>query len=303
LRLGRIVLTRKDAIMSAPRCIGFSLLLLSVAGCDAESPARVEPIRDLLEIGACFEAQATGTVRGRVVWQGPIPDVASFEYRPKLESPSAEREAFPNTNALAVDAESRGVANAVVFLREVDRKRSRPWDHAGVFVELMGKTLRLEQGNESVRTAFARRGEPLTINSTDSQLHVLRAGGAAFYSLTFMEPHKPRQRRLDQKGLVELTSAVGHFWQHGYVFVDDHPYYARTDSQGRFVLPRVPEGDYRLVCWIPNWKVKEQERDTESGLVRFLTFAPALELEQTVNVLPGSEPTVQFLVEQKLFSP
>jgi hypothetical protein len=112
-----------------------------------------------------------------------------------------------------------------------------------------------------------------------------------------------RQRRLDEKGLVELTSAVGHFWQRGYVFVDDHPYYTRTDSKGRFALPAVPEGNYRVVCWIPNWKVREQERDTESGLIRFVTFGRALELEQPVTVCPGSRPTLQFRVEEKLFRP
>ncbi len=289
--------------MCAARTAFLPILLIALVGCDDARSPRVEPVRDFPEVGACFDARTTGTVRGTVVWQGPHPTVPPFEYRPKLESPAAERESFPNPNAPAVDVQTRGVANAVVFLRGVDLQRSRPWDHAGVFVEWTGKNLRIEQGNEPVGSAFARRGEPLTIKSGDDRLHILRAGGAAFFSLTFKESHRPRQRWLDANGVVELTSAVGHFWQRGYVFVDDHPYYARTDAQGRFVLPRVPEGTYRVVCWIPNWRVQEQERDPESALVRFVTFAPALELEQTVEVGRGAEATSQFRVEAKQFRP
>jgi len=279
------------------------LLLLILTGCNEGRPAHIEPVPDFPLIGESFDPRASGTIRGEVVWKGPLPSVAPFEYRPKVQSPAADRQPYPNPNAPLVDGPSRGVGNAVVFLRSVDLKRSRPWDHAGVFVELSDKHLRLEQGHEQVRAAVARRGEPLTMKSSDDRLHIVRAGGAAFFSLTFTEPHKPRQRRLERKGLVELTSAVGHFWQRGYVFVDDHPYYARTDAQGRFVLPQVPTGNYQVVCWVPNWNVREQERDPETALVRFITFAPPVELEQPVNVVSESEPTLQFRVEEKMFSP
>ena len=41
----------------------------------------------------------------------------------------------------------------------------------------------------------------------------------------------------------------------------------------------------------------------KSGVIRFVTFAPPLEMEQTVYVLPGSEPVLQFRVEEKAFRP
>jgi hypothetical protein len=202
-----------------------------------------------------------------------------------------------------VDGISQGVGNAVVFLRSVDLPHSKPWDHPGVFVELSAKQMRVEQGHETVRTAIARRGERLSMQSKDDSFYVVRSAGTAFFGLTFVEPHKPRQRRLTKKGLIELSSAAGHFWQRGYVFVDDHPYYTRTDARGRFTLDHVPQGDYQIVCWMPNWRVKRQERDTESSLIRFVTLGPPLERVQTVVVRPGSEPSIQFLVDEKLFHP
>jgi hypothetical protein len=163
--------------------------------------------------------------------------------------------------------------------------------------------MHLEQGRESVKTAFARRGEQLTLKPSDDSFYIVRAGGAAFFSLTLTEPNKPRQRRLLEKGLVELSSAAGHFWQRGYVFVDDHPYYARTDEQGRFAIDQVPIGNYQVVCWLPNWKVRRIERDTETGLIRHVMFGQPLELDQTVNVLPEAEPTLQFRIELNMFRP
>jgi hypothetical protein len=56
-----------------------------------------------------------------------------------------------------------------------------------------------------------------------------------------------------------------------------------------------------VVCWIPNWNVKDHERDPETSSVRFVTFGPPLEIEQGVAVSPGSETTLQFRVGEQLF--
>jgi hypothetical protein len=279
------------------------LFTVAFAGCEGERTRAVESIVSPFPIGQAFNLRETGTILGEVVWQGPVPTVPPLEFRPKPESPKTDCHHFPNPNEPVVDGDSQGVANAVVFLRSVDLSRCRPWDHAGVFVELSAKCMRLEQGNESVRAAFARRGERLTLKSVDETLYVAHAGGAAFFSLTFAEPNKPRQRLLPKNGIVELSSAVGHFWQRGYVFVDDHPYYTRTDTRGRFMLDRVPSGDYQVVCWLPNWKKRDHERDTETSLIRFIHFGPALELEQAVNVLPTSKATLRFILNEKMFLP
>jgi hypothetical protein len=94
-----------------------ALIPAVLSGCEDERSHPVEPIEAESEIGRAFDAQATGTIRGEVVWQGPVPLVPPFEYRPKPQSPPAECQSFPNPNAPVVDGTSRGVANAVVFLR------------------------------------------------------------------------------------------------------------------------------------------------------------------------------------------
>jgi hypothetical protein len=156
-----------------------------------------------------------------------------------------------------------------------------------VRVEQRDYRLHVRQGDGDATVGFVRRGDPVTMVSLDSQFHSLHADGAAFFTLTFPDPHQPRRRRLEKNGVVELTSAAGHFWMRAYLFVDEHPYYTQTDADGRFTLAQVPPGHYDVVCWLPNWNPQRHERDPESGHVTRLYFQPALECVQPVTLAPG----------------
>jgi len=120
--------------------------------------------------------------------------------------------------------------------------------------------------------------------SSDSYFHSLHAGGASFFTLAFPDPDQPLSRPLMERGVVELTSAAGYYWMRAYVLVDDHPYYTRTDSDGRFTLDQVPPGKYEVVCWMPSWLEDRHERDPESGLITRLFFQPPVTLVQKVEL-------------------
>jgi hypothetical protein len=191
-----------------------------------------------------------------------------------------------NPNAPAVEPRGRGVANAVVYLQGVDPRKARPWDLPPVTVEQAGRQFHVLQGKSDSRVGFVRRVEAVTMLSCDADFHSLHAGGAAFFTLAFPDPGRPSARRLSEKGLVELTSGAGYFWMRAYLFVDDHPYYARTDARGRFTLRGVPPGFYRLVCWLPDWREQRHDRDPESGQVSRLYFRPPRTKTRRVTVCP-----------------
>src|SRR5262249_30904512 len=153
---------------------------------------------------------------------------------------------------------------AVVYLRGVDPARARPWDHPPVCVELRDYQIHVRQGDEEGRVGFVRRGAEVTAVSREPVFDSLQARGAAFFTLAFPDPDRPRTRRCPRAGVVELSSGVGHFWMRGHLFVSDHPYLARTDAAGRFSLPRVPAGRYELVCWLPDWHESSHERDADT---------------------------------------
>jgi len=103
-----------------------------------------------------------------------------------------------------------------------------------------------------------------------------------------------RYRVLDHDGVVELSSNAGQFWMRAYLFADDHPYYTRTDDDGRFTLPKTPPGDYDLVCWMPDWREAEHEIDADTRLVERLRFRPPLQVVRLVHIDSGATATADF---------
>src|SRR5262249_48652253 len=150
--------------------------------------------------------------------------------------------------APVIAAGNRGVVGAVVFLRGVDPRQSRPWDLPPVVVEMCDFNYRVRQGTAVTRAGFVRRGAAGAFVSRPDVFPSLRARGDAFFTLAFLDPGQTQQRVFDRDGVVELSSAAGYFWARAHLFVTEHPYFALTDSTGRFTLPRVPPGEYELVC-------------------------------------------------------
>jgi hypothetical protein len=277
------------------------LLGAAIAGCD-DAPPETTPASLRQGVARAFDPDAAGTVEGRVTWQGEVPAVAPFRSPVNtLAEPIGSRRSWDNPNAPVVDAPSGGVAGAVVFLRGIDPLRARPWDHPPVHVALRDYQLHVRQGAVEARTGFVRRGEAVELVSEQPVFHALQARGAAFFALVFPDADRPRQRRLNQAGLVELSSAAGYFWMRGYLFVDDHPYYSRTDAAGRFRLEQVPPGAYQLVCWLPSWREAEHERDGDTSLICRLSFRPPLEVVQPLVLGPAETKAVPFTLSADLF--
>jgi len=191
-----------------------------------------------------------------------------------------------------VVAEGRLLTSAVVYLDEVDPHRSRPWDHALVKVEIDQHQLAVRQGDLTSRVGFVQRGRSIDMVSQDVFFHSILARGATFFSMPFPDANVVRPRRLDRKGIVELTSGCGAFWMTGFLFVDDHPYYSRTDG-GRFTLSQVPAGKYQLICWHPDWREVSRELDGDTWEIASIDYRPALTIKQTVEVKAGETCTIE----------
>ena len=86
-----------------------------------------------------------------------------------------------------------------------------------------------------------------------------------------------------------------------YLFVSRHPYYTRTNAQGRFRLAHVPPGHYQVVCWLTSWKLIGTARDPESILVLRSTFASPVETVGEVEVRAGQRSDVRLRVRSDSF--
>lgn len=267
-------------------------LLLAAAlasGCGTEPPAVVEtPPGAAPAAPSTYDPTACGKITGAVTWTGPLPLVAPVVVgTPRADGKGQDLRHVPLGNAPRIDPAHRGVAGAVVYLREVHVNRAKPWDLPKVEVELRDSQIVVKQGERVGRAGFVRRGDSFTAQSAEPVYHNLRVRGAAYYALPFPDPHKPLTRVLSTCGRVELTSASGSYWQAADLFVCDHPYYAETDADGRFQFANVPEGNYDLVAWHPNWEIVRKELNPERGIPDRLIYAPPLETSRPVSVARG----------------
>jgi hypothetical protein len=281
------------------------LLLCAAAlasGCGTEPPASAHSASDAPPALApsAFDPSACGSITGLVTWTDPIPTVnpaLAITVRP--DGSGLDSRLVPLANAPRIDFATRGVGGAVVYLREVDVARARPWDLPKVEVEFRDSQLLVKQGDRTGRVGFVKHGDNITARSAEPVFHSLRARGAAFFALAFPDPDQPLARKLDHCGRVELTSAAGFYWQAADVFVCDHPYYTVSDPVGRFHFANVPAGQYDLVAWHPNWEITRTERNPETSLPNRLTYAPPLETSRPVMVSRGTRPTLANLTLPK----
>jgi len=282
----------------------FLLVLLAAPGCgQAQSGTAVKSSHAADAITSHIDLSAYGTIRGQVNWNGEIPNIADYEILPNLLGGEVfhKKQTRPNPNAPVINSLDRGVAGAVVFLRGVDTSRAKPWSCKAVTVEQRDGQFHVLQDGVDSRIGFVRRGERIKMVSRDRFLYCLHADGVEFFSLIFPDPDQPLERSLNRSGTVELMSGNGYFWMRAYLFVDDHPYYARTDAHGYFDLRDVPPGRYDLVCWMSNWSEARHDRDPESRLISRMYFRPPVEVAQSVIVNAKESRRVDFFISLKAF--
>lgn len=289
------------ATIGALAVLGFSL-----SGCEEPPSLPLVPIEPANPgIGTAFDPDNVGTIKGQVFWGGPIPEVKPFvaPVSANLEGHDRTLRSWANPHAPAIDPAGNGLAEAIVYLRGVDPHKARPWDHPSVRVESRQGQLNVYQGATVTRTGFLAPGDSIEMVSRETWLEFITGREAAYFSLPFPDPDQPITRRLDRPGRVELASGAGHYWMRAHLFVADHPYFARTDSKGRFTLSQVPTGEYEIVCWHPNWHVGDFERDLGTFYIFRMTYRPAVERCQSVRVEKGGTASATFTLSAKAFEP
>lgn len=261
-------------------------VLLSVVGCDGplkvEVPERPQPVER--PANDQYDSARSGTITGIVRWNGPVPvvepvSVVGF----RLGEPLVAR---PLSNPNSPRIANGGLGSAFVRLEGVDPRRAKPMAPVSVEVALDADGITI--AGPLRRVAGVPLGSEIRLVNRIAGIGGIRARGAEFYSHLFPETDRGTTRGASRRGWTTFSSTSGQFWAVADLFVGEHPYFANTDSDGRFRFEDVPDGEYELVVWHPHWKVAGHELDPESGVVARWKYQPPVEIRTTVRVGIGS---------------
>jgi hypothetical protein len=209
----------------------------------------------------------------KLLYKGWIKGRVSYT-KPNLEAPKLE----VNRDTSSCGAESRkiqaveistngGLQNAVVYLKEIS---------AGKDFVLAANPPVLHQTHCDFQphVQLVPPMSSIKITNDDKLLHSVHAFwfplGSKFviypnsvtypartlFNIAMVAQRKESFQQFGSPGIVKFICEA-HYWMTSYVIVTPHPYFAKVDSTGNYVLEDVPPGKYTLVSWHEYFGTKE----------------------------------------------
>jgi hypothetical protein len=192
--------------------------------------------------------QEAGVIGGAVRWSGALPVSAPAPHPEDLfVIINGNKVSVRPTPRLQVDPESKGVANAAVWLLQA------PAFPQGEGVPAPTEPVRLTQrgGHFVPHVLVTRQGAELQMGTSDDEAD-FQTSGAASVSVR-LRRGQMRSLALPRGGLIEIRSESRPWMTPATVHVLGHGYHAVTGPDGRFRLPAVPSGEYDVILWHEGW--------------------------------------------------
>jgi plastocyanin len=213
---------------------------MALVGCE---PAEQPPRSGVVNAGAPrVDAARTGALEGVVRFEGEPPRPASIDM---ASDPVCLRESRGDRqdDALVVGP-GGGLRNVFVYVRSGLAAHEYDLPEAPAVLEQRGCRFR-------PRVLGVMVGEPLELVNADPTLHNVHAVPEVNeeFSVGQVTRGVRHTRTFAAREVMVPVTCDVHRWMRAYVGVLDHPFFAVTDDEGRFVIPAMPAGVYEIEAW------------------------------------------------------
>jgi plastocyanin len=236
-----------------------ALALLEIAS-HAQAPRSGQP--------AAAPAAAAGTIAGTVRFEGtpPKPRPVRMEADP-LCVPVGKGVVF---ETLLVGT-GGGVQNAFVYVKSGLANKTFPAPTKPVSID--------QKGCRYTPHVFGVQvGQPLSIHNSDPAVHNVNAIAKVNKGFNLIQPKGvPSSTKTFEKPeiMVPIRCDV-HSWMTAWAGVVNHPFFAVSETDGRFTIAGLPAGKYTLEAWHEELGTQTQEvvLDAKKGAAPAFVFKP-----------------------------
>jgi hypothetical protein len=195
-----------------------------------------------------------GTITGVAVWTDEVPELPSIE---NGVDTSACGEEVPS-QALYINPKNKGVQYILVYLEQVEKGKApadKYWLHMAncQFTEHVFPFVRSQVMAMVNHDPFFHSPHFLNLKNESLLLIPMPDRGQEIGHKFLRTPLR------NEKGVMRLQCDV-HNNMNAYWSGFDHPYFAVTDADGKFVISGVPAGKYTLVAWHEGYKILREEK-------------------------------------------
>ena len=197
------------------------------------------------------EEKEWGTLRGQFIYQGDAPKRARLRPYRRVEqfvaSPLLD-------SSLLVNEKNHGIANVVIWLYR--RPKDEPispihssYDKSAEAAVKVTSTLRSFEPH----IVLLRTSQKLELVNGDTEGHNFKIDplmNEAFNILVPAGGHFSKGLSFEKREHIPFHMDSSLYpWIRGFVFVQDHPYFTLTDSNGNFKIENLPVGTWKFRTW------------------------------------------------------
>ena len=184
-----------------------------------------------------IEVDSGGAIWGRIFFEDDYPEVKKRKVNIDADTCGIR----VASEQFVVDPDSRGLANAVLLIEEIEA--GKPFATAEAAISQL-------KCRYDPHVIVMRSGESLSIKNEDPVLHNVHAyqGKSSLFNLAQPSKGQLTERQIKNAGVVRLKCDV-HAWMSAYVVVVDSPYVTLSDENGGYSIGDVPPGEYSLTLW------------------------------------------------------